>query len=165
MNAGAFGGETWAAVERLSMIDRHGGLVERGRDEFDVGYRTVRMPREEWFAAARFRFARRGAGEESNIRQLLQQRNASQPIGLPSCGSVFKNPPGGHAARLIEAAGLKGYRLGTASVSDKHANFIISNDDTAARDVEALIEHIRRTVAERFDVQLETEVRIVGEAR
>lgn len=165
MNAGAFGGETWTSVERAIMIDRCGQLIERGRDEFDIGYRRVRAPRQEWFAAARFRFAPRAAGEESNIRQLLRQRNATQPIGLPSCGSVFKNPPGKHAAQLIEAAGLKGYCLGTACVSDKHANFIISNDDTAACDVEALIEHIRTIVAERFDVRLETEVRIVGEAR
>ena len=164
MNAGAFGGETWTAVERVIMIDRRGDLHERSREEFEIGYREVRAPTAEWFAAARFRFARRADGEQSNIRQLLQQRNASQPIGQPSCGSVFKNPPGKHAARLIEAAGLKGHCLGTACVSDKHANFIISNDDTAASDVEALIEHIRRVVEERFDVRLETEVRIVGEA-
>jgi UDP-N-acetylmuramate dehydrogenase len=165
MNAGAFGGETWTAVERVVMIDRRGELIERGRDEFEIGYRMVRAPRQEWFAAARFRFAPRGEGEESSIRRLLRQRNETQPIGLPSCGSVFKNPPGKHAAQLIEAAGLKGYCLGTACVSDKHANFIISNDDTAASDVEALIEHIQHTVAERFQVRLEPEVRIVGEAR
>jgi UDP-N-acetylmuramate dehydrogenase len=165
MNAGAFGGETWNAVESVIMIDRRGELVERARGEFEIGYRQVGLPRDEWFAAARFRFPPRAAGEDSNIRQLLRQRNQSQPIGQPSCGSVFKNPPGRHAAQLIEAAGLKGYRLGTARVSDKHANFIISNDDTAASDVEALIEHIRETVADRFDLQLETEVRIVGEAR
>ena len=165
MNAGAFGGETWSAVECAIMIDRHGRLVERARDEFGIGYRRVQIPRGEWFAAVRFRFPPRADGQESNIRQLLRQRNESQPIGLPSCGSVFKNPPGKHAAQLIEAAGLKGYSLGSAQVSDKHANFIISNDDTLASDVEALIEHIRKIVAERFDVQLETEVRIVGEAR
>ena len=165
MNAGAFGGETWTAVERVVMIDRRGELIERGRDDFEIGYRTVRMPRQEWFAAARFRFAPRAEGEKSNIRQLLRQRNETQPIGLPSCGSVFKNPRGKHAAQLIEAAGLKGYCLGSACVSDKHANFIISTDDTVASDVEALIEHIQRTVAERFDVRLEPEVRIVGEAR
>ncbi len=165
MNAGAFGGETWTAVEQAIMIDRRGDLHERGRDEFEIGYREVRAPAAEWFAAARFRFAQRADGDESNIRQLLQQRNASQPIGQPSCGSVFKNPPGKHAAQLIDAAGLKGYCLRTACVSDKHANFIISKDDTVASDVEALIEHIRQTVEARFDVRLETEVRIVGEAR
>lgn len=164
MNAGAFGGETWAAVEQVVMIDRSGRLIERSAAEFEVKYRHVEMPQQEWFAAARFRFAERAPDETSNIRQLLQQRNASQPIGLPSCGSVFKNPPGQHAAQLIEAAGLKGYCLGSACVSDKHANFIISAADTTAADVEALIQYIRSTVAERFEIELETEVRIVGEA-
>jgi UDP-N-acetylmuramate dehydrogenase len=164
MNAGAFGGETWAAVERLFMLDRRGRLVERSATEFEVGYRRVTLPQQEWFAAALFRFAERTAGEDSNIRQLLQQRNAAQPIGQPSCGSVFKNPPGKHAAQLIEAAGLKGYCLGAACVSSKHANFIISSSATTASDVEALIEHIRATVVAKFDICLEAEVRIVGEA-
>jgi len=164
MNAGAFGGETWTAVERLFMLDRHGRLVERCAAEFEVGYRRVSLPQQEWFAAVLFRFDERVAGEDSNIRQLLQQRNATQPIGQPSCGSVFKNPPGKHAAQLIEAAGLKGYCLGTACISDKHANFIISSSATTASDVEALIEHIRTTVTAKFDIRLESEVRIVGEA-
>ena len=163
MNAGAFGGETWAAVEQVIMIDRRGNLIERGPQDFDIDYRHVDVPAEEWFVAAVFRFEQRAAGEVSNIRELLQQRNATQPIGQPSCGSVFKNPPGKYAAQLIEAAGLKGYCLGSACVSDKHANFIISDPATTASDVEALIEHVRRTVAEQFDVYLETEVRIVGE--
>ncbi len=164
MNAGAFGGETWAAVRELIMIDRHGELHHREVGEFDVGYRHVHLPRAEWFAAALFEFGARAEGEDSSIRQLLRKRNASQPIGEPSCGSVFKNPPGDHAARLIEAAGLKGHRHGTARVSDKHANFIISASDTRAADVEALIELIRERVAEQFGVELEAEVRIVGEA-
>ena len=164
MNAGAFGGETWTAVQQLIMIDRQGNLRQRQADEFQVDYRHVSMPQTEWFAAALFRFEPRAAGEESNIRQLLRQRNASQPIGEPSCGSVFKNPPGQHAAQLIEAAGLKGHRLGSARVSEKHANFIISDTDTLAADVEMLIDYIRDRVAQQFDVQLESEVRIVGEA-
>ena len=164
MNAGAFGGETWTAVEQLIMLDRHGLLTERFATEFEVGYRRVTQPQQEWFAAAIFRFDAREPDEDSNIRQLLQQRNATQPIGQPSCGSVFKNPPGQHAAQLIEAAGLKGYCLGTACVSDKHANFIISSTDTTARDVEALIEHIRAIIKTKFDIRLESEVRIVGEA-
>jgi UDP-N-acetylmuramate dehydrogenase len=164
MNAGAFGGETWAMVEQVVMIDRAGNLIERSPAEFEVNYRHVCLPRQEWFAAGRFRLAARTPGVPSNIRQLLQQRNATQPIGLPSCGSVFKNPEGKHAAQLIEAAGLKGYCLGSACVSDKHANFIISNSDTTASDVEALIEHIRDTVASQFGVSLEPEVHIVGEA-
>ncbi len=165
MNAGAFGGETWAGVEHVVMIDRHGVLHQREPNEFEVGYRRVALPQQEWFAAAVFRFEARAPGEQSNIRELLQRRNATQPVGQPSCGSVFKNPPGQHAARLIEEAGLKGYRLGTARVSDKHANFIISSSETSASDVEALIEHVRAVVSERFGIELETEVRIVGEPR
>jgi len=164
MNAGAFGGETWAAVKQLIMIDRQGELHQREVGEFDVGYRHVRLPQSEWFAAALFHFMARDASEESNIRQLLRQRNATQPIGEPSCGSVFKNPPGQHAAKLIEEAELKGYRLGSARVSDKHANFIISDSNTRAADVEALIVHIRDRVEAQFGVELETEVHIVGEA-
>ncbi len=164
MNAGAFGGETWASVEQLIMIDRQGRLSQREPSEFKVGYRHVELPQQEWFAAAQFRFPARSSDEESNIRELLQQRNATQPIGQPSCGSVFKNPQGRHAAQLIEAAGLKGYRLGSARVSDKHANFIISDADTSAADIEALIDYLRERVAAQFDVVLETEVRIVGEA-
>jgi len=163
MNAGAFGGETWAVVERVILIDRRGELEQRSAHEFEVSYRAVALPQQQWFAAAVLRFEQRAADDRSNIRELLQRRNASQPIGLPSCGSVFKNPPGDHAARLIEAAGLKGFCLGQACVSDKHANFIISNDATSAREVEALIEHLRQTVLQRHGVELETEVRIVGE--
>jgi UDP-N-acetylmuramate dehydrogenase len=164
MNAGAFGGETWNAVRKVIMIDRKGRISEREPGEFEIGYRHVGLPAAEWFVAAIFDFPVLDRAEDSNIRQLLQQRNASQPIGQPSCGSVFKNPPGKHAAQLIEAAGLKGFCLGGACVSDKHANFIISNETTTASDVEALIEHLRNAVAERFDVRLETEVRIVGES-
>ena len=164
MNAGAFGGETWASVEQLIMIDRQGRLKQRDPSQFKVSYRHVELPQQEWFAAAQFRFPTRASDEESNIRELLQQRNATQPIGEPSCGSVFKNPPGRHAAQLIEDAGLKGHRLGSARVSDKHANFIISDADTSAADIESLINFLRDRVAAEFDVVLETEVRIVGEA-
>ena len=94
---------------------------------------------------------------------MLERRKTTQPLGLPSCGSVFRNPPGDHAARLIEAAGLKGYRIGGAEVSTKHANFIINSDDATATDVEELIEHVRHTVIEEHGIELLHEVRIVGE--
>jgi UDP-N-acetylmuramate dehydrogenase len=164
MNAGAFGGETWSFVEKVVMINRLGELIERDASEFETGYRHVKLPEQEWFVAAVFRFSE-ADDQSSNIRQLLQKRNESQPIGQPSCGSVFKNPPGKHAAQLIEAAGLKGFRLGSASISDKHANFIISSAETTASDIEALIQKIRDTVADQFQVELETEVRIVGEPK
>ena len=165
MNAGAFGGETWNQVERVTMINRQGEIVDRSPEDFEVSYRHVGFSEDEWFVAANFRFVERAADEVSNIREMLQRRNETQPIGQPSCGSVFKNPPGQHAAQLIESVGLKGHRHGSARVSDKHANFIISEAGTTAADVEALIELIRQTVREQFDVQLETEVRIVGEPK
>ena len=164
MNAGAFGSETWPFVERVVMINRQGQLIDRTAAEFDIGYRRVSQFADEWFAAAYFRFARKSSGQNSNIRQLLKKRNASQPIGLPSCGSVFTNPPGHYAAKLIEGAGLKGYTLGEASVSSKHANFIISNQATRAADIEALIGYIQEAVKQACGIELETEVRILGEA-
>ena len=94
---------------------------------------------------------------------MLERRKTTQPLGLPSCGSVFRNPPGDHSARLIEAAGLKGYRIGGAEVSTKHANFIINADNATATDIEALIEYVRQTVIEKHGVELVHEVRIVGE--
>jgi len=163
MNAGAFGGETWPLVEAVVMINQQGQLIERSASEFSIGYRSVSQFSGEWFAAAWFRFAAKTSETDSDIRHLLQKRNDSQPIGLPSCGSVFKNPAGQHAARLIEAAGLKGHVLGNASVSTKHANFIISNAQTRAVDIEALIGYIRKVVKQQFGVELETEVRILGE--
>jgi len=163
MNAGAFGSETWSFVAQLEMINRQGDLINRTPEEFDISYRRVSQFDNEWFAAAKFQFSAQVETKESNIKQLLQQRNDSQPIGLPSCGSVFKNPKGQHAAKLIEAAGLKGYYHGQAWVSEKHANFVISNDQTLAKDIEELIAIIQQTVKQKFDVTLETEVRILGE--
>ena len=163
MNAGAFGGETWKQVERVVVIDRLGEVSERTPESFDISYRHVGFPADLWFVAAYLRFAPRAESEAADVRAMLQRRNETQPIGQPSCGSVFKNPPGRHAAQLIEASGLKGYRLRTARVSDKHANFIISEPGTTAADVEALIEMIRDTVQRKFGLRLETEVRIVGE--
>ena len=164
MNAGAFGYETWNLVEHVTMINRQGELIERSPEDFEIGYRYVRLPEEEWFVAAHFRLEEKSAKEQGDIKQLLQIRNDSQPIGLPSCGSVFKNPPGKHSAQLIESAGLKGHCIGNACISEKHANFIISNAQTRASDIEALIEFIQQTIKQKFDVSLETEVRIVGEA-
>jgi UDP-N-acetylmuramate dehydrogenase len=164
MNAGAFGSETWPFVAQAEMINRQGELIKRMPEEFDISYRRVSLFHNEWFAGARFRFNTHQVDQkDSNIKQLLQQRNASQPIGLPSCGSVFKNPQGQHAAKLIEMAGLKGYCLGHACVSTKHANFIISNEETSAKEIETLVAFIQQTVKQKFDVTLETEVRILGD--
>ena len=164
MNAGAFGGETWAHVAEVETVDRSGVVHRRSRDRFEVGYRTVKGPGGEWFLSALFLLEPGNVAEtQAVIRGLLEQRARSQPIGLPSCGSVFRNPEGAFAARLIEAAGLKGVSIGGACVSEKHANFIINTGGASARDIEALIRRVRDEVKRASGVELQTEVRIVGE--
>lgn len=164
MNAGAFGGETWDNVESVETIDRAGTVRQRQRSEFGIGYRSVTGAGDQWFLGATLHFARGRIDDAANMRRLLDKRSDSQPLGRPSAGSVFRNPPGDHAGRLIEAAGLKGAREGGAMVSDKHANFIINSDAATARDIEALIGRIRAEIGRRFGVELEPEVRILGEA-
>ena len=163
MNAGAWGGETWRHVIEVDVLDRRGTRHTRQAADYDVGYRTVKGPDHEWFIGARLEFERAPGVNTDAIRELLDKRRQTQPIGEWSCGSVFTNPPGDHAARLIESAGLKGFRLGEASVSLKHANFIINHGSALAADVEALIAHVQRTVAQVYGIDLHTEVRIVGE--
>jgi len=165
MNAGAFGGETWPIVRSVSTIDRAGCIRERLPTEFRIGYREVGRPAEEWFVACILQLQKGdGQAEQAAIRALLDRRAATQPTGLPSCGSTFRNPPGDHAARLIEASGLKGHRIGGAEVSPKHANFIINTGDATAADIEALIAHVRAEVERQHGVVLQTEVHMVGEA-
>ena len=165
MNAGAFGGETWRHVLEVETVDRRGREHRRAADEYRVGYRHVEPPRpEEWFVSATLRFEKRPMTHESEVRGLLDRRRATQPIGEWSCGSVFTNPPGDHAARLIESAGLKGFAVGGASVSTKHANFINNHGTATAADIETLIQRVRETVERKHGVSLHPEVRIVGEA-
>ena len=163
MNAGAFGGETWQHVRAVETIDRRGAERVRSAAEYRTGYRTVTAPApEEWFLSATLEFERRPAAHADEVQKLLARRKETQPIGEWSCGSVFTNPQGDHAARLIEAAGLKGHRIGDASVSQKHANFIINHGTARAADLEQLIEHVRATVERVHGVSLHPEVRIVG---
>ena len=163
MNAGAWGDETWRHVVEVDVIDRRGATHTRTPKDYDIGYRRVRGPEGEWFVAARLKFDPDPEAHTDAIRDLLERRRQTQPIGEWSCGSVFTNPPGDHAARLIESAGLKGFRIGDAAVSEKHANFIINHGAASAADVEAVIRHVQAVVGERHGVQLQTEVRIVGE--
>jgi UDP-N-acetylmuramate dehydrogenase len=165
MNAGAHGGETWERVESVRTIDRSGDLHERMPGEYSIAYRSVSGPVNEWFLEATFRFDPDVMPSMDKMKAMLERRKSTQPLGLPSCGSVFRNPPGDYSARLIEAAGLKGHRIGGAEVSTKHANFIINRADSSASDIEALIEHVRKTVFDIHGVSLVHEVRIVGEVR
>ena len=166
MNAGCYGSETWDRVVQVRTLDRQGQLNERLPDEYVTGYRHValRHPHPEWFIGAWFRLDKGdGAAARETIKALLEKRIASQPLGLPNAGSVFRNPPGDHAARLIESCGLKGYRIGGAQVSEKHANFIVNVGEATATDIERLIEHVEDTVEARTNVRLIREVRIIGE--
>ncbi len=163
MNAGAHGGETWERVESVRSIDRKGEVKERAPGEYTVGYRSVTGPADEWFLEATFRFDPDVAPSMDTLKSMVERRKNTQPLGLPSCGSVFRNPPGDHSARLIEAAGLKGHRIGGAEVSEKHANFIINRESASATDIEELIEYVRQTVLDEHGVSLQHEVRIVGE--
>lgn len=163
LNAGAHGGETWGRVRKVVTVDRAGRLRERLPVDFQVGYRQVEGPGEEWFLAVELALeVDEPAACQSRIRDLLERRNQSQPIGQPSCGSVFRNPPGDYAARLIEAAGLKGECEGGAQVSTRHANFIINTGGASAHDILRLIERVRAAVARHSGVMLRTEVHFIG---
>lgn len=167
MNAGCYGGETWGFVERVLMLDRDGQLRQRTADDFAIGYRHVglRAGVDEVFVGAWLRFPE-GNREQSRqtIKSLLEQRVAKQPLDLPNAGSVFRNPPGDHAARLIEAAGLKGLSVGGAKVSEKHSNFIVNPRGIAtATEIESLIGQVKAEIFEKFGISLVCEVRIVGE--
>ena len=193
MNAGCYGGETWDFVTQVRTVDRRGSLLERTPADYAIGYRSVMLksaggqdgvadpirgqeakapqpsaflpsPSEEWFVAATLRFPPGdGGAARQRIRELLARRLATQPLGEPNAGSVFRNPPEDHAARLIEACGLKGRAVGGAMISPKHANFIVNRGNARARDIEALIDLARCEVRSRFGIELECEVRIIGE--
>ncbi|MCW9088047.1 MAG: UDP-N-acetylmuramate dehydrogenase, partial [Gammaproteobacteria bacterium] len=165
MNAGCFGGETWSLVERVETVDHHGNTHLRAPSEYRIGYRQVRGPIGEWFVATHLKLQPGDSSElQARIRTLLEQRSSSQPTQLPNAGSVFRNPQGDHAARLIEAAGLKGRCVGAACVSDKHANFIVNTGGASASDIEMLIEQVQSEVQRQFGVRLQREVHIIGEA-
>ncbi|MBW8077323.1 MAG: UDP-N-acetylmuramate dehydrogenase [Gallionella sp.] len=192
MNAGCYGSETWQHVTDVQVLTRGGELLERGVGEYEIGYREVRKAGcrtrdsgyspthraefsaescilnpeslEELFVSATLHFANGdGEIERKAIKELLGKRIASQPLNLPNAGSVFRNPVGDHAARLIESCGLKGKRIGGAQVSQKHANFIVNAGDATAADIEDLIVEVRATVAAQTGVVLHPEVRIIGE--
>lgn len=185
MNAGCYGGETWNVVERVQVLTRTGELVERTPEEYEIGYRHVvkretgngkcgerdtfhlspfAFHEQEFFVGAWLRFAPGDAeAARREIRSLLDKRAASQPLQLPNAGSVFRNPPGQYAAQLIEQCGLKGMRLGGAQVSEKHANFIVNTGGATAGDIESLIDEVRIAVRRETGIELQPEVRIVGE--
>ena len=165
MNAGCYGSETWNIVHQVLTIDRNGLTHKRHVSEFITSYRHVEMPAtDEWFLGAWFKLEK-GDVEVSlkKIKDLLATRLASQPLNLPSAGSTFRNPYNDFAARLIEASGLKGYQIGGAQVSPKHANFIVNVGECSALDIELLIKHIKSVVLEKQNVALQQEIKVIGE--
>ena len=162
MNAGAHGGETWDNVSLVRTIDRRGELHERFPEDYNINYRNVEGPKDECFVEAELKFDSEFKPSMDRIKLFLSRRKDTQPLGLKSCGSVFRNPPNDYAAKLIESCGLKGCRIGGAEVSTKHANFIINIGDATALDIENLILHIQKTVVDMTSISLVTEVLIVG---
>lgn len=164
MNAGAHGGTTWARVVEAELLTVDGEIMVLPAAEFVASYRSVRQPRAGWFLAATLQLLDADADHcRSTIKALLARRNATQPTQIPNGGSVFKNPPGDYAGRLIEAAGLKGCSIGGARVSPKHANFIENTGNATAADIETLMTYIQNTVTDRFGLVLQPEVLIVGD--
>ncbi|MBA3582785.1 MAG: UDP-N-acetylmuramate dehydrogenase [Gammaproteobacteria bacterium] len=169
MNAGAFGGETWNVVQRVEWLSMSESYQWMNKDQFLTAYRHVTTPAQGWFFAAELKFSKVESSDaikagEERIKELLNQRSTTQPIGVYSCGSVFKNPPNNYAARLIESCGLKGFRMGDAEVSPKHANFIVNRGKASAIDIERLIGHVQTVVMRDTGISLQTEVRVVGDA-
>ncbi len=167
MNAGAFGGETWDFVSAVEVVNRAGKVMRKPASDFAVSYRKVvgLEPNSEWFLGVELKLSEGDTvASQARIKTLLAHRAFTQPLNLPSCGSVFKNPTGDYAARLIEATGLKGYAIGGACVSEKHANFIVNTGNATAANIEELINYVQQQVQLQHGVLLQTEVCRVGNA-
>ena len=180
MNAGCYGGETWDVVKQVHTLNRRGESLQRSRDDYEIGYRQVALKpgtesdgrsgrpvsniHDEWFAGAWLSLPRGNmALSRQRIKALLSRRINSQPLGQPNAGSVFRNPPGDWAARLIESCGLKGLCIGGALISSKHANFIVNLGTATAADIESLILTVRKVVKEKTGIDLQHEVKIIGD--
>jgi UDP-N-acetylmuramate dehydrogenase len=165
MNAGCYGSETWDYVSKVLIINLNGDQVERNKSDFDISYRQViNKNKDEFFLAAWFKFPKGNKEQsEKRIKELLAHRKETQPLNWPTAGSTFRNPKGNFAARLIEDCGLKGYKIGGAQVSEKHANFIINLGNASALDIEKVITYIQKVVFEQKKIQLLREIRIIGE--
>lgn len=164
MNAGAHGGQMSDVVSRVTVIDRQGRAKKLSAEEMNFGYRHSAAMDEGYVVVdATFKLSNGDKDEmEKTVKENLSRRKQSQPLEYPSAGSVFKRPEGTFAGKLIEDAGLKGFSIGGAEVSDKHAGFIVNKGDATAADVVAVIEHVTKVVLEKFGVKLEPEVRFLG---
>jgi len=163
MNAGSFGHETWDFVKSIEVIDEGGVIDHLVPKDFKFSYRTVEFPYPLWFVSCLMQFPESETTTKSELKAMRDQRLKTQPLSEDTCGSVFKNPEKGHAGDYIERAGLKGHRIGGSSISTKHANFIVNEGNATSADIEDLIKHVQSVVKTKFNVNLETEVRIIGE--
>jgi UDP-N-acetylmuramate dehydrogenase len=165
MNAGCYGSETWNFVTKANMIDAQGNIISRLKEDFKISYREVVKPKnDEWFIGAWFNFKKdMSANPENKIKEYLNHRKNTQPLNWPTAGSTFRNPKDTFAAKLIEECGLKGFRIGNAEVSDKHANFIINLGNASAKDIENIIDYIESEVFKQKGIKLEREVKILGD--
>ena len=165
MNAGSFGMETWDLVQDVEVINEKGNISFIEKESFDIAYRTVTFPFRLWFLSCSMFLSSDEETTKDNLIELRNQRIKTQPLSEDTCGSVFKNPPGNYAGALIEGSGLKGFKIGSASISEQHANFIVNEGGATARDIENLINHTRQVVKKNYDIDLQLEVRIMGEKK
>lgn len=165
MNAGAYGGEMKHILKSVRAVDMDGNIREIGLEELELGYRTSSIQKEALTViSAVMEFEKGDVSEIMNrVDELSRQRREKQPLEYPSAGSTFKRPEGYFAGKLIQDAGLKGYRVGDAEVSEKHSGFVINVGEATAKDVRQLMTDVDRKVYEKFGVHLEPEVRLVGE--
>ena len=163
MNAGAYGGEMKDVLKWVKVLDKDGNVKKLDAAELEMGYRTSRVAKEGLIVLQICIGLFIGSTEEISLimQMLMQKRKAKQPLEYPSAGSTFKRPEGYFAGKLIEDAGLKGYTVGGAMISKKHCGFVINYDNATASDIVKLIEDVRRIVKEKFDVELEPEVKII----
>lgn len=165
MNAGAYGGEIKDVLDYAFVVDKDGNLVKRLAAELDLDYRTSNIPDNgDIVVEATFNLKPAEYDEIKDVMDdLTYKRESKQPLEYPSCGSVFKRPPGYFAGKLIQDSELQGTSIGGAEVSTKHAGFIVNKDNASTSDYISLIEHVQKTVKQKFGVDLEREVRIIGE--
>ena len=166
MNAGAYGGEIGGVCQSVSLMDRQGNLLEKNREEMDFSYRHsgIQVPGGPLVVSAVFSL-QKGTQEEikEKMKVLMSKRSASQPLDLPSAGSAFKRPQGGYAAALIDEAGLRGFQVGSAAISQKHTGFAVNLGGATAEDVRALLQQVSDRVFETSGIRLEPEIRILNE--
>ncbi|TVX91710.1 UDP-N-acetylmuramate dehydrogenase [Paenibacillus agilis] len=165
MNAGAYGGEISDVLQDTLVLTSEGELLRLSKEDLELGYRTSVIGRKQYIVLeATFKLVHADVEPiQRKMEELTYLRESKQPLEYPSCGSVFKRPPGYFAGQLIQESGLQGTRVGGAEVSTKHAGFIVNVDQATATEYIALIHHVQQTVKDRFNVELETEVRIIGE--